>query len=84
MFRNRNPKETFVTNVSGKFTDSESSSISSSEEEGSYATTDGGMITKDEVNLAVTRGAGIFIGNYFVGISESYQCYINSPFGRFS
>lgn len=42
------------------------------------------MITKDEVNLAVNRGAGIFIGNYFVGITESYKCYINSPFGRFS
>lgn len=84
MFRNRHINETFVINVSGKFADLENISISPLEEDSSYATTDGGMIMKDEVNLAVNKGLGIFVGNYFVGITESYQCYINSPFGRFS
>lgn len=84
MIMKRNPKATSVKIGFNHFSDTETVTCTSIEEEGSFATIDGGMITQDEVNHAVNRGAGIFIGNYFVGISETYQCYINSPFGRFS
>lgn len=84
MFRKLNSKKLLAENSTTQLAETESTYYAASEEDGTYATIDGGMITRDEVDLAVNRGAGIFIGNYFVGITESYQCYINSPFGRFS
>lgn len=84
MIRKQSPLETRFTKGYGLFTDLESTSNLVSEEDGTFVTIDGGMITQDEVNHAVDRGAGIFIGSYFVGVTESYQCYANSTFGRYS
>lgn len=84
MILKQNPKRTSAKDRPGYLTDSETFSYASSEEDGSFATIDGGVMTQDEVNHAVDKGSGIFIGNYFVGIIETYQCYANSPFGRFS
>ena len=71
-------------NVLASVTNEDTCNAASFEDDSSFATIDGGVITQNEVEMAVNNGAGIFIGNYFVGIVESYQCYINSPFGRFS
>jgi hypothetical protein len=84
MLRIKNLKHTLRADASCKHADIEKFNIAVLENEDSFDTTDGGMITMDQVNNAVDRGAGIFIGNYFVGIPDSYKCYINSPFGRFS
>jgi len=84
MFRKQNSKKSLVEVSKGQHSEADNIWSNASDEDGTYATIDGGMITKDAVSLAVNRGVGIFIGSYFVGVTESYQCYINSPFGRFS
>lgn len=84
MIMKLNPEKPSAKDRLVYFTDSEALSYASSEEDISFATIDGGVMTQDEVNHAVDKGSGIFIGNYFVGTIETYQCYANSPFGRFS
>jgi hypothetical protein len=78
------PKKAIAKIESGYCSEPESLTYTSIDEDGSFTTIDGGVMTQDEVNHAVDKGSGIFIGNYFVGIIETYQCYANSPFGRFS
>lgn len=48
-----------------------------------FSTIDGEMITSVAGTNALKRGAGILIGDYFVGISESFQNFNNVPFLRY-
>ncbi|MHA6248123.1 hypothetical protein ACXYMU_09320 [Pontibacter sp. CAU 1760] len=49
-----------------------------------YATIDGNMVHHLEVTSAVNNGAGIFIGDYFVGLADSYHSiHLNGPFIRY-
>lgn len=48
-----------------------------------FSTTDGGMITYNAGTEAIDTGAGIFIGDYFVGLSDSYHTISNMPFVRY-
>ncbi|NEM97450.1 hypothetical protein [Pontibacter burrus] len=45
-----------------------------------FATIDGGVIDYYACEQAVSRGAGIFIGGYFVGVTEFSQCYEQQTF----
>ncbi len=53
------------------------------EETFDFSTTDGGMITYNAGTKAIDNGAGIFIGDYFVGVSDSYHTISNMPFVRY-
>ncbi|PRY07307.1 hypothetical protein CLV24_12445 [Pontibacter ummariensis] len=53
------------------------------EEPVGYATIDGHVVTHLDGASAVSNGAGIFIGDYFVGIADSYQSISNSSFVRY-
>ncbi|WP_439882272.1 hypothetical protein ACSX1A_03725 [Pontibacter sp. MBLB2868] len=48
-----------------------------------YSTIDGGMVNHNAGSQAISNGSGIFIGDYFVGISDSYQSISNLPFVRY-
>lgn len=48
-----------------------------------YATIDGNMVTHLAGSDAVSNGAGIFIGDYFVGIADTYQSVSITPFVRY-
>ncbi|MDX5419827.1 MAG: hypothetical protein LPK09_11475 [Hymenobacteraceae bacterium] len=48
-----------------------------------FSTIDGGVVTYDAGASAISRGAGIFIGDYFVGITENYELVSNQPFVRY-
>ncbi|MEJ8803401.1 hypothetical protein [Pontibacter sp. H249] len=48
-----------------------------------FSTIDGGMVTYNEGAKAISNGAGIFIGDYFVGVSDSYQSITNLPYVRY-
>jgi hypothetical protein len=50
------------------------------EEAFDFSTIDGGMITYNAGTKAIDTGAGIFIGDYFVGVSDSYHAISNMPF----
>ena len=47
-----------------------------------FATIDGGVIDYQACEQAVSNGAGIFIGGYFVGVMEYTQCYSQQTFMR--
>ena len=47
-----------------------------------FATIDGGVIDYYACEEAVNTGAGIFIGGYFVGVTEFSQCYPQQTFMR--
>lgn len=49
----------------------------------SFSTIDGGVIAYNAGAKAIDNGAGIFIGEYFVGMSDSYQSISNLPFVRY-
>lgn len=54
------------------------------EEHVGYATIDGNMIHHVEVASAVNKGAGIFIGDYFVGFADNYHSIsLHTPFIRY-
>ena len=54
------------------------------EEHVGFATIDGNMIHHVEVASAVNNGAGIFIGDYFVGFADNYKSIsLTSPFIRY-
>ncbi|WP_018478260.1 hypothetical protein [Pontibacter roseus] len=53
------------------------------EEAVEYSTIDGEVITSMAGTSALQKGAGILIGDYFVGISESLQGFTNRPFLRY-
>ncbi|WP_299823354.1 hypothetical protein [uncultured Pontibacter sp.] len=48
-----------------------------------FSTIDGGVITHNAGATAISNGAGIFIGEYFVGVSDNYQSISNLPFVRY-
>ncbi|MFD2512519.1 hypothetical protein ACFSRY_01460 [Pontibacter locisalis] len=48
-----------------------------------FSTIDGGMVNHNAGSLAISSGSGIFIGDYFVGVSDSYQSISNLPFVRY-
>ncbi|WP_460879105.1 hypothetical protein [Pontibacter rugosus] len=50
----------------------------SEDEPTGYATIDGNMISHHVGSDAVSNGAGIFIGDYFVGITDNYESASNS------
>lgn len=47
-----------------------------------FATIDGGVVDYYTCEEAVSNGAGIFIGGYFVGVTEASQCYTQQTFLR--
>lgn len=47
-----------------------------------FATIDGGVVDYQACEEAVSNGAGIFIGGYFVGVTEFSQCYAQQSFMR--
>lgn len=47
-----------------------------------YATIDGGVVDYQACEEAVNSGAGIFIGGYFVGVTDFSQCYVQQTFMR--
>lgn len=54
------------------------------EEHVGFATIDGNMIHHVEVASAVNKGAGIFIGDYFVGFADNYHSIsLTAPFIRY-
>ncbi len=56
----------------------------SDEELVGYATIDGHMVHDIEVANAVNSGAGIFVGDYFVGLADNYNgISLNAPFIRY-
>ncbi|MBC5994364.1 hypothetical protein [Pontibacter cellulosilyticus] len=48
-----------------------------------FSTIDGGVITYNAGTKAISNGAGIFIGDYFVGMSDNYHSISNMPFVRY-
>ncbi|MBB6611977.1 hypothetical protein H7F15_13080 [Pontibacter sp. Tf4] len=47
-----------------------------------FATIDGGVVDFYACEQAVSNGAGIFIGGYFVGVTEFTQCYTQQTLMR--
>ncbi|WP_162426955.1 hypothetical protein [Pontibacter pudoricolor] len=47
-----------------------------------FATIDGGVVDYYACEEAVNMGAGIFIGGYFVGVTDFSQCYPQQTFLR--
>jgi hypothetical protein len=47
-----------------------------------FATIDGGVVDYYACEEAVNTGAGIFIGGYFVGVTDYSQCYPQQTFMR--
>jgi hypothetical protein len=52
------------------------------EEDIEFSTIDGDVVTFDAGSDAVSSGSGIFIGDYFVGITENYTSQ-QVPFVRY-
>lgn len=48
-----------------------------------YSTIDGGVIASNTGRNAVDSGAGIFIGDYFVGVIDSFISSCNVPYVRY-
>ncbi|MCX2740773.1 hypothetical protein [Pontibacter anaerobius] len=48
-----------------------------------YATIDGNVVTYHAGSSAVSNGAGIFIGDYFVGLADNYESVSITPFIRY-
>lgn len=48
-----------------------------------YSTIDGGVIASNTGRSAVDSGAGIFIGDYFVGVIDSFISSCNIPYVRY-
>ncbi|MEJ8755741.1 hypothetical protein WG947_01925 [Pontibacter sp. H259] len=44
-----------------------------------FATIDGGVVDYYSCEQAVNDGAGIFIGGYFVGVTDTTQRYVHQP-----
>jgi hypothetical protein len=53
------------------------------DEPAGFATIDGNMITYHAGSSAVSSGAGIFIGDYFVGLADNYDSAFITPFVRY-
>ncbi|WP_347158606.1 hypothetical protein [Pontibacter chitinilyticus] len=53
------------------------------EELTAFSTIDGSVITYNAGTHAVSNGAGIFIGDYFVGVTEQFLSICNTPFIRY-
>jgi hypothetical protein len=53
------------------------------EEAAEYSTIDGEVITSKAGTNALKIGAGIMIGDYFVGISESISAFGSVPYLRY-
>lgn len=53
------------------------------EQELDFSTIDGGVIAYNAGTKAINNGAGIFIGDYFVGVSDCYQSIGNTPYIRY-
>lgn len=53
------------------------------DEPAGYATIDGNVVTYHAGSSAVSNGAGIFIGDYFVGLTENYESFSMTPFVRY-
>lgn len=48
-----------------------------------YSTIDGEMITSTDGTDAVSKGKGLFIGDYFVGILDCFASISNKPYLRY-
>ncbi len=59
------------------------SSFISAEDLIEFATIDGGVVDYYACEQAVSSGAGIFIGGYFVGGTEASQCYSQQSLMRY-
>lgn len=53
------------------------------EEKAAFSTIDGSVITFNAGTNAVSNGAGIFIGDYFVGVADHFLSISNMPFVRY-
>ncbi len=53
------------------------------EEKAAFSTIDGSVITFNAGTNAVSSGAGIFIGDYFVGGADNFLAISNMPFVRY-
>lgn len=53
------------------------------EEKAAFSTIDGSVITFNAGKNAVSNGAGIFIGDYFVGVADHFLSICNTPFVRY-
>ncbi|PTX14252.1 hypothetical protein C8N40_11299 [Pontibacter mucosus] len=53
------------------------------DEQVGFATIDGNMVTYHAGSSAVSSGAGIFIGDYFVGLADNYESVSITPFIRY-
>ncbi|MBF9254884.1 hypothetical protein I2I11_16395 [Pontibacter sp. 172403-2] len=53
------------------------------EEKAAFSTIDGSVITFNAGKNAVSNGAGIFIGDYFVGVADHFLSISNTPFVRY-
>jgi len=53
------------------------------EEKAAFSTIDGSVITFNAGKNAVSNGAGIFIGDYFVGVTDQFLSICNTPFVRY-
>ncbi|WP_125185499.1 hypothetical protein [Botryobacter ruber] len=60
-----------------------SSNLTSGSEVAEYSTIDGRVITHTACAHAVSNGSGIFIGDYFVGLTESNTLFGNTHFIRY-
>lgn len=52
------------------------------EEPAGFATIDGSMVSHHSGANAISNGAGIFIGDYFVGFADNYQSISLAPISR--
>lgn len=57
-----------------------SQTMVSEDEEFNFSTIDGNVVTYYDGASAVSNGAGIFIGDYFVGIVDNILSSCNIPF----
>ena len=57
-----------------------SKSFAAQDEPVGFATIDGNMVTYHAGSSAVSSGAGIFIGDYFVGLADNYDSVNMTPF----
>ena len=74
--------ETFGSNVS-VFSFPSKAGASSSEDLYGFSTIDGSMVTYNAGTHAISNGAGIFIGDYFVGLADSNYADAAMPFIRY-
>ena len=55
----------------------------SEDEKAAFSTIDGSVITFKAGASAVSNGIGIFIGDYFVGVTDHILSSCNTPFVRY-